>query len=70
MPTRAFCFEIAEAKPAACPRPRSPPHVVQSVLIDIQKYTLRLAIRVEDFSSVSPWVGRTIQRIALPMMGR
>lgn len=70
MPTRAFCFEIAEAKPAASPRPRSPPYVVRSVLIDIQKYTIRLVIRVKDVSLVSPWVGRTIQRITLPMMGR
>jgi hypothetical protein len=46
MHTRAFCFEIAEAKPAASPRPRSPPHVVHSVLINFQKHTHRFAIQL------------------------
>jgi hypothetical protein len=70
MHTRAFCFELAEPKSAASPRLRSPPSVLKSFLIDIQKYTLRLAIRIKDSSLGSPWVGRTTQRMALPTMGR
>jgi hypothetical protein len=61
MHTRAFCFEIAEAKPAASPRLRSPPHVVHSVLINFQKHTHRFAIQL---SIVMGWTYNTADNVA------